>query len=119
MNHQKGYKKLNMKSAHRRAFLRNQAIHLILNGSLTTTKTRVKEVQRFAEKIVTIARKGADFNTIRRVNQVLPYSEKACRKLIGEIAPRYVDRAGGYTRMIPLGIRVSDTAKIARLEWVD
>ena len=118
MNHQSGKKKLNKKPAHRKALIRNQVIHVITYGCLQTTKARVKEVQKVAEKIVTIARKGSDFNTIRRVKQLLPYSDKAVNKLIKEIAPRYVDRPGGYTRTIPMGRRVSDTSVIARLEWV-
>ena len=75
-------------------------------------------VQQFTEKLVTVARKGNDFNTIRRIKQLLPYDDKAAKKLIQEIAPKYVDRPGGYTRVIPLGRRASDTATIARLEWV-
>jgi len=118
MNHQIGKKKLNRKSGNRRAMIRNQAIHLINNGCLQTTKARVKVVQQFTEKLVTIARKGSDFNTIRRVKQLIPYDDKAVKKLIQEIAPKYTDRPGGYTRVIPLGARASDTAKIARLEWV-
>jgi len=118
MKHQIGKKKLNRKASHRRAMLRNQAIHFINYGCLKTTKARVKVVQQFAEKIVTIARKGADFNTIRRVKQLLPYDAKAVNKLIKEIAPKYVDRPGGYTRVIPMGRRASDTATVARLEWV-
>lgn len=118
MKHQSGYKNLNMSSARRIALLRNQTIHLITYGSLSTTKGRAKEVQRFAEKVVTAARNGSDFNTIRRVNQLLPYSKDACKKLIAEIAPRYTQRPGGYTRLIPLGRRPSDTAPVARLEWV-
>lgn len=118
MKHQTGIKKLNRKSSHRRALLRNQVIHLIKYGVLNSTKVRVKEVQRFAERMVTIARKGADFNTIRRVNQLLPYDKDAAKKLINDIAPRYVNRPGGYTRVIPMGRRQSDTAPIARLEWV-
>lgn len=119
MNHQSGYRKLNLRGSHRIALLRNQVIHLITYGFLQTTKARAKEVQRMAESIVTVARKGADFNTIRRVTQLLPYSKDACKKLIAEIAPRYVDRPGGYTRIIPMGRRISDTAPIARLQWVD
>ncbi len=118
MNHQIGRKKLNVKGAHRKALLRNQVIHFIKFGILQSTRAQVKEVQKKAEKIVTIARKGYDFNTIRRVKQELPYDADAVVKLIKEIAPKYVDRAGGYTRVIPLGTRVSDTATIARLEWV-
>ncbi|MGD1997655.1 MAG: 50S ribosomal protein L17 [Candidatus Dependentiae bacterium] len=119
MKHQSGYKKLNIRSAHRRALLRNQVIHLVKYGVLQTTKPRAKAVQRLAEKIVTIARKGADFNTIRRVNQLLPYDKDACKKLVTEVAPKYVDRPGGYTRTIPLGRRQSDGAPILRLQWVD
>lgn len=118
MKHQKGNHRMNMAIGFRIAYLRNQVINLITYGSLSTTKTRAKQIQRFAEKVVTVAREGADFNTIRRVNQLLPYSKDACKKLIAEIAPRYVQRPGGYTRLIPLGRRPSDTAPIARLEWV-
>ena len=117
MKHQIGKKKLNLRSPHRRALIRNQAIHFINYGCLQTTKARVKVVQQFTEKLITLARKGADFNTIRRVKQMIPYDNKAVKKLIQEIAPKYVDRPGGYTRVIPLGQRASDTATIARLEW--
>lgn len=118
MMHQNGRKRLNMRSDHRKSVLRNQMIHLINYGFLQTTKARVKEVQRLIEKMVTLARVGYDFNTIRRVKQLLPYDESAAVKLIKEIAPKYVSRPGGYTRVILLGRRVSDTAPIARLEWV-
>ena len=118
MRHQIGKKKLNKKADHRRALIRNQAIHLINYGCLQTTRARVKVVQQFAEKLVTVARKGEDFNTIRRVQKLIPYDKKAITKLIKEIAPKYVERPGGYTRVIPMGRRVSDTATIARLEWV-
>jgi large subunit ribosomal protein L17 len=93
-------------------------IHFIEHGILQTTKAKVKEVQKLTEKIVTIAGKGSDFNVIRRIKTFLPYSDKAVTKMIKEIAPRYVGRPGGYTRVIPLGQRESDTAKMARLEWV-
>ena len=118
MKHQIDRKKLNRKPSHRRAMLRNQVIHLIKYGCLNTTKARVKEVRRIAEKAVTIARVGYDFNTIRRIKSLLPYDDAAVKKLIKEIAPRYAGRPGGYTRIISLGMRASDTAKIARLEWV-
>ena len=107
-----------MKPAHRKAVLRNQVISLIMNDSLTTTKARVKEVQRFAEKQVTLARDGNSFNARRRAKSVLPYNDAALVKLFQEVAPRYVSRKGGYTRVLPLGRRLSDTAEMARLEWV-
>jgi len=118
MIHQKGTAKLNCKFPHRRAMLRNQIIQLITHGHLVTTKARVKEVRRLAEKLVTVARKGNNFNARRRAYAMLPYKQEALLKLFNEIAPRYVDRPGGYTRMIPMGKRTSDTATIARLEWV-
>lgn len=118
MKHQIGRKKLNLKGPHRRSLLRNQVIHLISYGHLTTTKTTVKEVRKLAEKLVTIARKGNDFNARRRAQALLPYKQEALLKLFKEIAPKYIDRPGGYTRIIPMGRRMSDTATIARLEWV-
>jgi len=118
MKHQIGRKKLNVKPSHKRALLRNQVISLITYGHLVTTKARIKETQKLAEKLVTIARQGNNFNARRRAKQLLPYKEEALIKLFKEIAPRYINRPGGYTRVIPLGKRVSDTATVARLEWV-
>ena len=118
MRHRVGRKKLNLKSPHRTALLRNQAIHLIEYGHLTTTRASVKEVQKYVERCVTIARKGNTFNERRRVQAMLPYKLDAVLKLFKEIAPRYAERQGGYTRVIPMGKRPSDTATIARLEWV-
>ncbi len=118
MKHQINKRKLNVTPSHRKALLRNQVIHLITFGSLTTTRARAKEVQRLAEKIVTKARVGNHFNARRAVKAMLPYKEEALTKLFFEIAPRYVERNGGYTRLIPLGKRISDTATIAKLEWV-
>lgn len=118
MRHQNGKKKLNLKDPHRRSMLRNQVIHLITYGHLTSTRANVKETQRLAEKVVTIARQGNNFNARRRAKALLPYKEAAILKLFKEIAPKYVDRPGGYTRVLPMGKRPSDTATIARLEWV-
>lgn len=118
MIHQNGRKKLNLKAPHRRALLRNQAIHMINYGHLVSTKARVKETKRLVERIITIARTGNTFNARRRVHALLPYDDKAVIKLFNEIAPQYVSRPGGYTRIIPLGKRMSDTATVARLEWV-
>ena len=118
MKHQNGRKKLNMKSSYRKAFLRNQLIHLITYGSLKTTKANAREVKRFAEKLVTIARRGNNFNTRRHAQRLLPYKDAALTKLFKEIAPRYTERPGGYTRLVPMGRRMSDLACISRLEWV-
>ena len=118
MKHQIGKKKLNLRSPHRKSLLRNQTIILIEHGHLTTTTARAKEVKNFAEKLVTLAKKGYNFNTIRRAKSLLPYKDAALKKLFDEVAPKYSDRQGGYTRIIKLGKRVSDTAPVARLEWV-
>lgn len=118
MNHQNGKKKLNLKAPHRRSMLRNQVIHLITYGHLITTKANAKEVKKLAERVVTIARTGDTFSAHRRVHALLPYKKEAVVKLFKEIAPTYVNRPGGYTRLISLGKRVSDTAPIAKLEWV-
>lgn len=118
MNHQSGRAKLNMTAPHRRSVLRNQVMSLITYGHLVTTKARAQEVRRFAEKLVTLAREGNTFNARRRAKSLLPYKDEVLTKLFTDIAPRYVNRPGGYTRIIPLGKRVSDTATIARLEWV-
>jgi large subunit ribosomal protein L17 len=118
MKHQSGHVKLNLKAPHRRAMLRNQAMTLIQYGHLVTTKARAQEVRRFAEKLVTLARKGNTFPVRRVAKSLLPYHDEALNKLFTEIAPRYAQRPGGYTRLIPLGRRVSDTAAMAKLEWV-
>jgi large subunit ribosomal protein L17 len=119
MKHQSGYKKLNRSGPHRKAMLRNQVMTLIKYGHLVTTKTRAKEVRRFAEKLVTLARKGNTFEVRRRALMLLPYEDASLDMLFKEIAPRYKHRPGGYTRIIPLGRRVSDTSSMAKLEWVE
>ncbi|MBI2352700.1 50S ribosomal protein L17 [Candidatus Dependentiae bacterium] len=118
MRHLRDHRKLNLKSSHRKAYLRNQVIHLINYGYITISLAAAKEVRRFAEKMVTLALKGKDFNTIRRAKQLLPYSEVALEKLFADVAPQYSSRPGGYTRILKLGRRASDSAYMARLQWV-
>ena len=118
MKHQNGRVKLNRAPAHRLAMLRNQVMTLIEYGHLVTTKARAQVVRSFAEKLVTLARDGNTFNARRRAKALLPYKEEVLVKLFTEIAPRYTQRPGGYTRIIPLGKRISDTATMAKLEWV-
>lgn len=119
MRHLNSRKKLNLKSSHRKAYLRNQVIHLINYGHISVSLPAAKEIRRFAEKMVTLARTSAtDFNVRRRAMQLLPYSEVALEKLFKEIAPKYAQRPGGYTRILRLGRRASDTCPMARLQWV-
>ena len=118
MRHLSGKKKLNMKGSYRKAFLRNQVIHFINFGHITSTTATIKEVRRLAEKLVTVARDGNEFNARRKAQAMLPYSLESILKLFKEIAPQYVDRPGGYTRILPLGKRPSDTASMSLLQWV-
>jgi large subunit ribosomal protein L17 len=118
MRHQCGRKKLNLSAPHRRSLIRNQAMVLIEHGSLTSTKVRVKAVQRFTERLVTLARQGNTFAVRRRILSELPYKKEVIDRLCEVIAPEYANRPGGYTRVVPLGRRMTDTAEIARLEWV-
>jgi len=119
MKHQNGRAKLNLAPAHKRALVRNQTIDLIMHGAIVTTKARAKVIRSFAEKLVTLARVGNDFNARRRAKAILPYKEEALKKLFLEIAPKYVTRPGGYIRILSLGKRISDTSSMARLEWVE
>lgn len=119
MNHQNGRIKLNLNPAHKKSLIRNQTIILIEKGHVVSTVARVKQVRRFAEKLVTLAREGNTFNARRRAKSLLPYKEEALIALFNTVAPRYKQRPGGYTRIIPLARRISDTAEMARLEWVE
>lgn len=118
MNHLSGRVKLNVKPSHKRSMMRNQVMTLIEQGHLVTTKARAKEAQRFAERLVTLARDSESIAARRRAHALLPYKDAVVVKLFKEIAPRYLQRKGGYTRVILMGRRVSDTAEVARLEWV-
>lgn len=119
MLHQNKGRKLNVAPKHRKALLRNQVSHFILTGKLCTTVARIKEVKRIVEKVVTVAREGNHFNIIRKVKKVLPYDDKVIKKLIYEVAPQYVGVPGGYTRLVRLHNRISDTAEVGCLLWVN
>ena len=119
MRHQNARKKLNLKPSHKRSLLRNQAIHFITYGCVESTKTRIKEVKKLVEKLVTIAREGNTFNARRRAKALLPYKDEALIKLFKEIAPRYVDRPGGYTRILKLGPRFGDSAEMVLIELIE
>ena len=104
----KGYKKLGRNSAHRKSMLRNLVTDLIREGRITTTDMRAKEAGRQAEKLITIAKKG-DLHARRQVLEYV-FDEDVVTKLFDEIAPKYQDRNGGYTRTLKLGPRQGDNA---------
>ena len=111
-----GYRKLGRSSAHRKAMLRNLVTDLLREGRITTTDTRAKEARRQAEKMITLAKRG-DLHARRQV-LAYEYDESVVTKLFDEIAPKYEDRQGGYTRILKLGPRKGDNAELVFLELV-
>lgn len=112
-----GQRKLGMPTDQRRAMLRNQVTSFLENGKITTTVTRAKETRSMAEKMITLGKKG----TLAARRQALAYitKEDVVTKLFNEIAPKYAERNGGYTRIYKLGERRGDGAQMAILELVD
>ena len=112
-----GQRKLGMPTDQRRAMLRNQVTSFLENGKITTTVTRAKETRSMAEKMITLGKKG----TLAARRQALAYitKEDVVTKLFNEIAPKYADRNGGYTRIYKLGERRGDAAQMEVLELVD
>ncbi|HEX2803992.1 MAG TPA: 50S ribosomal protein L17 [Sphingomicrobium sp.] len=117
MRHRVGGRKLQRTSSHRAAMFRNMAAALIKHEQITTTTAKAKELRPYVEKLVTLAKKGGLSN--RRIAHSRIMDETQERKLFDVIGPRYADRAGGYTRVIKAGIRASDAAAIAIIEFVD
>ncbi len=111
-----GYRKLGRDSAHRRSMLRNLVTDLFRYERIQTTDCRAKEARREAEKMITLAKRG-DLHARR---QVLAYvkDEDVVSKLFDEIAPKYEERHGGYTRILKLGPRRGDVAESVFLELV-
>ena len=111
-----GYRKLGRDSAHRKAMLRNIVTDLLREGRITTTEMRAKEARRFAEKMITLGKRG-DLHA-RRQALAFIFDEDVVTKLFEEIAPEYEDRQGGYTRILKLGPRRGDGAEEVYLELV-
>ncbi|HTI30817.1 MAG TPA: 50S ribosomal protein L17 [Sphingomonas sp.] len=117
MRHRKAHRKLQRTSAHRAALFRNMAAALIKHEQITTTLAKAKELRPYTEKLLTLAKKGGLSN--RRLAHARLLDETQLVKLFDTLAPRYADRAGGYTRVIKAGIRKSDSAEMAIIEFVD
>lgn len=109
-------RKLGRRTDHRTAMLRNQVASLFKNGKIKTTLTRAKETRRMAEKMITIA-KANNLSSKRAVSAYI-YENAVARKLVEEIAPKYTDRNGGYTRILKLGPRRGDGSEMVILELV-
>jgi large subunit ribosomal protein L17 len=116
MRHLNSGKKLGRNPSHRRATLRNLVTNLFEHGRITTTLSRAKAARPVAEKIITLGKR----DTLQSRRQAAAYimTAGATSKLFSEIAPKFADRAGGYTRIVHAGVRVGDGAKVAILELV-
>ena len=117
MRHRVGHRKLQRTSAHRTAMFRNMAAALIKHEQITTTSAKAKELRPYVEKLVTLAKKGGLSN--RRLAHARLLDDTQLVKLFDVIATRYADREGGYCRVVKAGIRMSDSAQISIIEFVD
>ena len=111
-----GARKLGRTTDHRKAMLRAMVTFLLENGKIETTVTRAKEVRAMTEKMITIA-KADDLHSKRQVYSYIT-KETVAKKVMDEIAPKYADRNGGYTRVTRLGARRGDAAEMAVIELV-
>jgi large subunit ribosomal protein L17 len=117
MRHQRSGKKLGRDSAHRKALYSNLAGALIQHGRIETTVAKAKAVRPFAEKMITLGKRG-DLHARRQALAALR-SNNVVHTLFADIAPRFADRPGGYTRIVRLGQRQGDAAEMVYLELVD
>jgi large subunit ribosomal protein L17 len=120
-----GYRKLGRNSAQRKALLRDLVTDLIINERIETTEAKAKELKRLADKMVTLGKRG-DLHARRQAAETIRFertqtetNEFALQKLFSDIAPRFKDRKGGYTRVLKLGQRRGDGAPVAIIEFVE
>jgi len=116
MRHAVRGRKLGRTTAHRRALFRNQLASLVQHERITTTLEKAKELRPIAEKMVTQGKRGT-LHARRRVRRLL--DRHMVKKLFDNIAPRFAERQGGYTRILKLGPRKGDGAEMALIEFVD
>jgi large subunit ribosomal protein L17 len=117
MRHRVGGRKLQRTASHRTALFRNQSAALIKHEQITTTLAKAKELRPYVEKLITLAKKGGLAN--RRLAHARLQDDAQLVKLFDVLAERYASRNGGYTRVIKAGIRASDAAAMAVIEFVD
>lgn len=109
-------RKLGRRTDHRTAMLRNQVQSLFEHGRIQTSVTRAKETQKIADKMISLGKKG-DLHARRQVLAYI-YKDEVVKRLFDELAPKYADRNGGYTRVLKLGPRRGDGSEMAILELV-
>jgi large subunit ribosomal protein L17 len=117
MRHAKQRNKLSRDSAHRRALLRNLSREVIQHERITTSQAKAKAVKPKVEKLITLGKRG-DLHARRQALSELGQDKFLVHKLFEEVAPRYGDRDGGYTRIVKLGPRRSDSTEMVFLELV-
>ena len=117
MRHKKNRHKLSRDSAHRKALLANLCKEVIQHERIKTTEAKAKAVKPEVEKLITLARRG-DLHARRQALAALGQDKFVVYKLFEEVAPRYADRDGGYTRILKLGPRKSDATEMVYLELV-
>ncbi len=117
MRHQRSGRKLGRDSAHRKALYSNLAGAVIEHGRIRTTEAKAKEVRPIVEKMITLGKRG-DLHAHRQAVAFLR-SKSLTHKLFAEVAPRFAERPGGYTRVVKLDPRQGDAAPMAYLELVD
>lgn len=117
MRHRKKGRELSRTRTHRRAMLRNMVTSLIIHERIRTTEAKAKELRPYAERLITLAKKG-DMHS-RRVAGRQIADREALRKLFDQIGPRFEARPGGYTRILKLGARKGDGAELALIELTE
>lgn len=117
MRHGHGYRKLNRAPAHRSATLKNLSIALVKSGKIETTLPKAKELRSYIEKLITRATKD-DLNAHKAVFAKLQ-DKNSTKALVEEIAPKYKERDGGYTRIVKTRLRRGDAAQMAYIELID
>lgn len=116
MRHLKSGRQLGRNSSHRKAMFRNMVVSLLDHESITTTDAKAKELRRHAEKAITLGKRGTLAS--RRMARVIINDRVVLQKLFSTIAERYKERAGGYTRIVKLGIRPGDSAPMSVIQLV-
>jgi large subunit ribosomal protein L17 len=116
MRHRKAGRRFDMDSSQRLSMFRNITTAVLAHGGVETTEARAKEARRFVERMITLGKRGTLH--ARRQAYAYIYDPDVVARLFEEIAPRYAERPGGYTRVVKLGPRYGDAAPAARLELV-
>jgi len=117
MRHKKSGKQLNRNSSHRKAMFKNMTCSLVEHEVIKTTVPKAKELRRFAEPLITLAKQDSVAN--RRLAFARTGSKATVGKLFSDLGPRFQDRPGGYTRILKAGFRAGDAAPMAYVELVD